>query len=148
MTITEKVSYIKGLADGLELDENNKQDKLLKAIIDVLDDVAMSVADLEDGYDELCEQIDAVDEDLSDLEEDFYGEDECDCCGHDDDDMNDEEYYEVECPACHDVICLDEDMIDEGGIKCPNCGTELEFDFECDCEECGDKDEADQKDKD
>lgn len=147
MTITEKVSYIKGLADGLELDESNKQDKLLKAIIDVLDDVAMSVADLEDGYDELCEQIDAVDEDLSELEEDFYDEDGCDCCGHDDED-DDEDFYEVECPACHDVIYLDEDMIDEGGIECPNCGTELEFDFACDCDDCAKDESADAEDKD
>lgn len=144
MTITEKVSYIKGLADGLELDESSKQDKLLKAIIDVLDDVAMSVADLEDGYDELCEQIDAVDEDLSDLEEDYYGDDECGCHDHDDED----EYYEVECPACHDVICLDEGMIEEGGIQCPNCGTELEFDFADEDEDEAGKDEAaEDKDK-
>ncbi len=146
MTITEKVSYIKGLADGLELDENNKQDKLLKAIIDVLEDMATSVADLEDGYDELCEQVDAVDEDLSDLEEDYYGEDECDCCDHEDDD-EDGEFYEVECPACHDVIYLDEDMISEGGIACPNCGTELEFDFESDGEDTAAKDQAAEEDK-
>lgn len=148
MTITEKVSYIKGLADGLELDENSKQDKLLKAIIDVLDDIAMSVSDLEDGYDELCEQVDAVDEDLSDLEEDFYGDDECECGGHGEDDEDDEDFYEVECPACHDVIYLDEDMIDEGGIECPNCGTELEFDFSCDCEDCADKEESSEESKD
>lgn len=134
MNILEKVSYIKGLADGLELDPTNKQDKLIKAIIDVLDDVALSVSDLEDGCAELCEQIDAVDEDLSALEEDFYDDDEDDCG------CDDEDFFEVECPACKDVIYLDEDMISEGGIECPNCGTELEFDFdddECHDESCG-----------
>ena len=35
--------------------------------------------------------------------------------------------------------CFDDEMIDEGGIKCPNCGENLEFDFSCD--ECGDCDE-------
>ncbi|MBO4468382.1 MAG: hypothetical protein J5766_03685, partial [Clostridia bacterium] len=60
---------------------------------------------------------------------------DCDC------DECDDELYEIECPECHDVIYLDDDMIDEGGIECPNCGTELEFDFDCDCEDC-DEDET------
>lgn len=136
MTISEKVSYIKGLADGLVLDANNKQDKILKAIIDVLDDIALSISDLEDGCAELCEQIDAVDEDLSALEDDFYDD------GDEDDeeeeyDEDDDETFEVKCPSCNDVIYLDAGMIDEGGIDCPNCGTHLEFDFECDCDDDG-----------
>ena len=38
--------------------------------------------------------------------------------------------YEVECPSCGDVICLDEDMLEEGEIACPNCGEMLEFDLD------------------
>ena len=54
MTVTEKVSYLKGLAEGLGIDETQKEGKIIKAIIDVLDDVAFTVADLEDGFDDLC----------------------------------------------------------------------------------------------
>ena len=57
MTVTEKVSYLKGLAEGLGIDENEKNGKVIKAIIDVLDDLAFTVADLEDGFDELIEQV-------------------------------------------------------------------------------------------
>lgn len=60
MTVTEKVSYLKGLAEGLGIDENEKNGKVIKAIIDVLDDLAFTVADLEDGFDELIEQVDAL----------------------------------------------------------------------------------------
>lgn len=136
MDICEKVAYIKGLAEGLELDETKKEGKILVAIIDVLGDIVEEICDIEDGCDALLEQIDAVDEDLSSVEELVYGDecdDDCDCCDDDD------EVYEVECPNCNDVIYLDEDMICEGGIVCPNCGTDLEFDFECDCD-CGDED--------
>jgi len=136
MTISEKVSYIKGLADGLVLDDN-KEGKVLKSIIDVLDDISISIAEIEDGCAEICEQLDAVDEDLSTLEDDFYEEDEC-CCD-DDECCCEDDCYEIECPTCNDVIYLDEDMIDEGGIKCPNCGTNLEFDFDdckCDDDDC------------
>lgn len=98
MTITEKVSYLKGLAEGLSIDDTTKEGKIIKAIIDVLDDVAFSVADLEDGLAEVCDQVDLIDEDLEALEEEFYGdEDECDCDGCSDEDF-DGDLYEVQCP--------------------------------------------------
>lgn len=137
MDICEKISYIKGLAEGLSLDDSTKEGKLLSAIIDLLGDITEEICDIEDGCDELVEQIDAVDEDLSAVEELVYGEDGCDC---DCDDCNDcdcdDEVYEIECPACNDVIYLDAQMLEEKGMTCPNCGTELEFDFDCDCD-CG-----------
>ncbi len=133
MDICEKIAYIKGLAEGLSLDESTKEGKILAAIIDLLGDITEEICDIEDACDELMEQIDAVDEDLSSVEELIYGEDdECDC---DDCDCDcDDEVYEIECPACNDIIYLDADMLEEEGMTCPNCGTDLEFDFDCDCD--------------
>ncbi len=133
MTISEKVAYIKGLAENAGFDENESKDKVVKAIIDVLEDIAGAVG-------EINEQLDAVDEDLAALEDDYYEEYDAD---EDDDEDDDDFCYEVECPTCHDVIYLDDEMIDEGGIKCPNCGEELEFDLEgCEgCEGCGGSDD-------
>ena len=137
MTITEKVSYLKGLAEGLSIDDTTKEGKIIKAIIDVLDDVAFSVADLEDGLAEVCDQVDLIDEDLEALEEEFYGdEDECDCDGCSDEDF-DGDLYEVQCPACGDTICIDEETLEQGEIECPNCGELLEFDLEEECEDEG-----------
>ena len=131
MTNTEKVAYIRGLAEGLELDDSKKEVKVLNAIIDLLDDLAMSLADLEDGYSDMADQLDAVDEDLGSLEDDFYGDDE------DDEDDGDTCYYEVTCPNCHETICLSEDIIEDGQMDCPNCGKTLEFDIdECDDDGC------------
>ena len=131
MTNTEKVAYIRGLAEGLELDDSKKEVKVLNAIIDLLDDLAMSLADLEDGYSDMADQLDAVDEDLGSLEDDFYGDDE------DDEDDEDTCYYEVTCPNCHEAICLSEDIIEDGQMDCPNCGETLEFDIdECDDDGC------------
>ena len=135
MTVTEKVAYLKGLAEGLALDESKPEAKLIKAMIDVLDDIALSVSDLEDGLDLISEQLDAVDEDLDELEG-FVYEDlddySCDdCC-----DDEDEEYYDVECPSCGEVICVDGDILEEGSINCPNCNELLEFEFDCDCDDC------------
>ena len=137
MTISEKVAYIKGLAEGVELDTESKEGKILSAIIDLLGDICDEIDELDDAQIELAEQLDAVDEDLSDVEELIYEDDECDC-GCDCDEYDDDEVYEVVCPNCNDTIYLDEEMLMDGRIDCPNCGTDLEFDFDCDCDDCCD----------
>ena len=145
MDICEKIAYIKGLAEGLKLDESTSEGKILAAVIDLLGDMTSEICDIEDGCDELLEQIDAVDEDLASVEDFVYGDDvdDDDCCDCDDC-CDDDELYEIECPACHDNIYLDEDMLEEEGMKCPNCGTELEFDFDgCDCDDCCGHDHGD-----
>lgn len=137
MTISERVSYLKGLAEGLSLGDS-KEEKLIKEIIGILDDVALAIDDIDNTCAEIGEQVDAVDEDLAAVEDYLLDDedednDECDCCDCDDD------CYEIECPKCNETLYLDEEMIEEGGITCPNCGTDLEFDFEdcgCDCDDC------------
>lgn len=136
MTITEKVAYLKGLAEGLALDEAKPETKIIKAMMDVLDDLALSVSDLEDGMDLISEQLDAVDEDLDELEGYVY-EDLDDCCCDDCCD-DEEEYYDVECPSCGEVICVDRDILEEGSINCPKCNELLEFEIDCDCDDCCD----------
>lgn len=133
MTITEKSAYIRGLLEGLELDESSKEVKVIKAIVDLLDDMALTVSDLEEGYNDLEDQLDAVDEDLCSLEEDFYGDED------EDDEDEDDLFYEVTCPTCNETICLSEDVLLKGEIDCPNCGESLEFDFDdlCCDDDCG-----------
>ncbi len=144
MTVTEKVAYLKGLVDGLDFDKDDKETKVINAVLDVLEDLALTVSDLDDEMELVTEQLDAVDEDLADLEEIFYDEcddcdcdDDCDCCDCDCD--CDEDMYEVECPACGEVIYFDEEIILDGEAKCPACGEVLEFDVDCDCDECAEE---------
>ena len=75
MEIMEKVAYLKGLAEGMELDTEKKEGKLLSAIIDLLEDIALEIEDLWDGEEELYEGLDAVSDDLEDVE-DLIFEDE------------------------------------------------------------------------
>ncbi len=131
MTISEKISYIKGLAEGLKLDDTSKEGKILLSIIDLLDDMVDEIDVIDEACAEIGEQLDAVDEDLSLLEEDFYYDDEED---FDDEDYCNEDVYEVECPNCHDIIYLDEAMLEEEEMVCPSCNTRLEFEFDCDCD--------------
>ncbi|MEE0927676.1 MAG: hypothetical protein UIG59_00675 [Acutalibacteraceae bacterium] len=132
MTISEKISYIKGLAEGLALDVNTKEGKVLAAIIDLLGDMVDEIDAIDEACAEIGEQLDAVDEDLSALEDDFYYDEDED--EDEDDEYFDDDVYEVECPNCHEIIYLDESMLEEEEMACPSCGTRLEFEFECDCD--------------
>lgn len=141
MKLTEKMSYLQGLIQGLDIDSTSKEGKALLAMTDVMQEMVIYIEDLQSQVDELTELCDILDEDLGAVEEDLYNEDECDCddCGCDDDCCcdddedydfsDDDELYEVTCPTCGDTILLDESIIDEGSMNCPNCDELLEFDY-------------------
>ena len=90
MDTTESLGYLKGLLDGMDLDESKKETKIYRAMIGVLENLAEDVNDLTDGVEMMADQLDAVDEDLGDVEEYLYGDeddDDCDCgCCDDDED--------------------------------------------------------------
>lgn len=137
MNLTEKAAYLKGLKDGLNLNTETAEGKLIAALIDLVDEMAASVTDIEDMSYAVSEELDAIEDELDAIEEvldDEFEEDYEDDDDEDEDD-DDEDYefdddviYEVKCPTCGEVINLDEEMLDAGKIECPNCGEELEFD--------------------
>ena len=132
MEIMEKVAYLKGLAEGMELDTEKKEGKLLAAIIDLLEDIALELEDLWDGEEELYEGLDAVSDDLEDVEDlIFEDEDEDeDEEEYDEEDFDDDEdCYATTCPTCEEEIFFDESILEEGEVICPNCGEKLEFDL-------------------
>lgn len=131
MTISEKVAYLKGLAEGLDLDTNkSKEGKLISVMIGILEEVALSIEDLEENAAALGEEIDAISEDLSDVEEVVFDEDEDDCCCDDDD------FFEVECPNCGAEIDIDEDILEAGVVECPSCGDKFAIDLSDEEEDC------------
>lgn len=136
--LRERVAYIKGLAEGMKLDDSTDQGKLLMAIIDVLDDIALAVDDIEEVQEELMDQIDNIDDDLAEVEKIVYGDEQPD------EDLDDTFLGEFECPHCNQQIYLYSDMIDRNSktIQCPKCEKDIEVEFECDCDDdncnCGD----------
>ena len=122
MEITEKVAYLKGLAEGMELNTEKKEGKLLAAIIDVLEDIALELSDIEDAQEELGEGLDAVSDDLEDVEDLLYGEDDEDSEYELDDLGEDEDCYATTCPTCEESIYFDESVLEDGEVICPNCG--------------------------
>ena len=126
MELSKKVAYLKGLMEGLKIDDSTNEGKILTIMADILDEMSATVED-----------IDTLDEDLGEIEEIIYGDDDddddCDCdddcCCDDEYDDDEDAMYECVCPNCGDTIMLDENIIADGSIDCPNCGESLEFDF-------------------
>ena len=133
MTISEKVAYLKGLADGLDLDkESSKEGKIIAKIIDVLEDVGFAVEDLEVEVEALTDGMESMAEDLSDVETALFDEDDEDDEDEDDTlDLSDlgDDFFEIECPSCGEDIVIDESVLDIGEVTCPNCGDRFSMDL-------------------
>ena len=133
MGISEKVAYLKGLMEGLNIDEQTNEGKLFTAILDVLDEIALEIEDLTDEVMELGDGLDVVSDDLGDVEDIVYDDD--------DDDDEEEECYATTCPECEEEIYFDDTVLEDGALLCPNCGAKLEFDL-------SDLENAEEEDKD
>ena len=138
MGISEKVAYLKGLMEGLNIDEQTNEAKLFAAIVDVLDEIALEIEDLTDEVMELGDGLDVVSDDLSDVEDIVYDDDDDD---DDDDEDEEEECYATTCPECEEEIYFDDTVLEDGALLCPNCGAKLEFDL-------SDLENAEEEDKD
>ena len=148
MELNEKAAYLKGLMEGLEISDETKEGKVLKAMYDLLAEVCDTVSDLDDDMDQVYDELDAMDEDMDELEKYVYGdemdeddEDEEDEEDGDDDELEAEVEYELTCPNCGAVTVVDEDTLFNHKISCPNCGAEFDIEFtECDgeCDGCAD----------
>ena len=137
MKITEKAAYLKGLADGLAIDNTTKEGKLIAALVDMVEAMAAKIDELDHDVEELndyCEELDEdlgdVEEVLLDLDEDEECDGECDCCDFADDcEYLDGETFEIECPSCGDKVCFDE-SVDPADLACPACGEKFSCKFE------------------
>ena len=133
MTISEKVAYLKGLAEGLNLDtEKSKEGKLISVMIGILEELAMSVEDLEENALNLGEEIDVLSDDLADVESIVYDED---------DEDYDDDWFEVECPTCGETLVVDDKALADGEVECPECGSRYALDLSDDDEEDGESEE-------
>lgn len=112
--LRQKVAYLHGLAEGLEIDDGSKEGRVLTQIIDVLGEIAEAVTNVQNAHDELEGYVEDIDEDLSQLEEDYY-------CDEENDEMS---FVQVECPNCGETVFFEEELAEDDTVEltCPSCG--------------------------
>jgi len=150
MSMQEKVAYLKGLSEGLGLDSESKEGKLFSAIIDTLSAMAEEIEELSENALDIGEELDAISDDLADVEEflfdDDYSDSDFDDFDDDDDDEDDDDYesaqcdcafcsgddfsFQVKCPSCGAEIDIHEPDLVSGSATCSACGEELELEFD------------------
>lgn len=135
--LRERIAYLQGLTEGLKLDENKDECRILKQVVGIIADLADEVEDLQVAVEDLEDYLDSFDEQIFDDDDDDDDDELTDFDDDDDDDEDDEddddfcccgdeeiEYVEVECPQCHDIICFESAIIDDEDtieVTCPNC---------------------------
>ena len=156
MNLSERASYIKGLAEGLEIDRESKEGKLIAALIELTGEMAQELAkvrkdidEIDDDLDYLNDYVEELDDDLESVENFLDGEDDdeeddendYDFDDEDEDDEDDllDEDCDGNCEGCHG--CDGEEYYE---IVCPSCGETVCFDQELDpenlvCPACGEK---------
>ena len=151
MTISEKAAYLKGLMDGLNLDTEKAEGKMIASIVELLGEVTKKLTAVEDTTIAISDELDEIEEDLDAIEDYILeDEDEDEDWDDEDEDWDDEDYedyeegfefgdedsliYEVKC-VCGNVINFDEETLEAGSIICDNCGETLEFSFDEDDED-------------
>lgn len=115
--LRQRVSYLRGLMDGLQVDTASNEGRILGEVVNILQDVADGMMELYSSQDELEKYVESVDEDLSELEDQVNADEFAD----------DDDYIEVECPQCHDTVYFDPEILDDDDtvveVTCPNCGS-------------------------
>lgn len=117
-SLSDRVSYLKGLAEGLKLDTDKNEGKLIEKMLELLADMADELSELRQAQDETNEYVDSIDRDLSELEDIIYDEDDEDCSG--------------DCANCEKKDECEDSDEDDGIVEytCPHCGEEMTFEVE------------------
>ncbi len=124
---TNRAAYLKGLADGMKLDTDKNEGKLLSEIIDFLCDLSAEIEAIDDEQGFIADRLDELEEEVELIGDEVFEE-------YDDEDYDDDDEFQITCEACgEDIIVTTEDLMD-GEILCPTCGETIEFDFDCDCD--------------
>ena len=126
--LTDRISFLKGMAAGMKLNMDKDSNKLMLEMLTVMGEMAEEMAAMTEAHNDLNEYVESIDDDLADLEETLFGEED----GEIDEEM-----------AAEDD---DEDGFGDDDLivyACPHCGHEIEFhandvDFDEDylCPEC------------
>ncbi|MBA4600897.1 CD1247 N-terminal domain-containing protein [Thermoactinomyces mirandus] len=115
------VSFIQGM---LESDVNHHEHveyKAVQRLLEVTDQLVEVSEQLDRRLSELEEYVEAVDEDLNDVELLVYDDEE-------DEDDEDDWLVAVTCPDCGEEVLVDEEDFEDDSIEllCPKCNTVLE----------------------
>lgn len=122
--LTEQVSYLQGLTEGLNINDGGPQGKIIVGILEVLGDIVVNLRDVRGHIFEMNEYMDCIDEDLCELQDSMREgidivdgvEVQCANCGKrmylDAAMVEGDESIEIICPRCNEVVFINDGSFD------------------------------------
>ena len=139
--LTDRVSFLKGMAAGMKLNMEKDANKLMMEMLSLMGEMAEEMQQMAEAHADLNDYVESIDDDLADLEETLFGDedaleddmedaDEDDMEDADEDDMEDmddededDELISYACPSCEHVIEFRASDVDfDEDFLCPACG--------------------------
>lgn len=118
--LIEKSAFLKGFIEGLKLDPEKDETKILSSIVTLLC--------------ETSKKLEAAENRLQELEKLFYEEQVCTCAHNErlpkEAPCYENQHFQIVCPSCGEMITVDDEMLQDETVLCPNCGQNLELDIE------------------
>lgn len=134
--LRERVAFLQGLARGLRTEQGSRESEILVEVLDVMGSVVQGIDRLRSQQGELSEYLDAVDQDLADLEEDVGAVQIQEKPGgtlvaeagtttvEGSTRPTAGRFVATDCPACGQTVYFSEDFLDDDQLEitCPDCG--------------------------
>jgi len=121
--IGEKISYLQGLCEGMNISESSAQGRIIHGILAILDDLSSEMNDVKNSLADFQEYVQTIDDDLFELQENLADDEDdgdrinltCSKCGEelyfDADVLDEEDKIEIICPSCNEVV-----FVHDGGF--------------------------------
>ena len=126
--LTDRISYLKGMADGMKLNMDKDSNKLMLEMLTVMGEMAEEMAAMTEAHNDLNEYVESIDDDLADLEETLFGEEDGEIDeemaegDEDEDDLGDDDLIVYACPHCgHEIEFSASDVDFDEDFLCPAC---------------------------
>ena len=76
--LTDRISYLKGMAAGMKLNMEKDANQLMMEMLGVMGEMAEEMAAMDEAHNDLNEYVESIDDDLANLEETLFGDEELD----------------------------------------------------------------------
>ena len=126
--LTDRISYLKGMAAGMKLNMDKDSNKLMLEMLTVMGEMAEEMAAMTEAHNDLNEYVESIDDDLAELEETLFGEEdgeideEMAAEDDDEDEFGEDDLIVYACPHCgHDIEFHASDVDFDEDFLCPEC---------------------------
>jgi rubrerythrin len=126
--LTDRISFLKGMAAGMKLNMDKDSNKLMLEMLTVMGEMAEEMAAMTEAHNDLNEYVESIDDDLADLEETLFGEEDGEIDeemaegDEDEDDLGDDDLIVYACPHCgHEIEFSASDVDFDEDFLCPAC---------------------------